>query len=211
MGNQTSRDAISNFSIDTLVLDSILNELPCENVAFSVERIKGLKIDDLQIYSDKIFEKGITHHYCSEKYAELASKLCQGIAPTQVVGASEADWSLIDFINRKAQYYFEVLKELNEDGMPLTNDRSYGISKFIGNLYNYDLISSEKIFLWISQNGYPNFKQVQTTILLTIKDKVLRISEDQDQVCNDPFIWELVDCLNRERIIRPKCIPPLQR
>lgn len=211
MGNQTSRDAISNFSIDSLVLDSILNDLPRENVNFSVERIKGLKIDDLNIYSDKIFEKGITHHYCSEKYAELASKLCEGIHPAQFVGGNEADWSLSDFFNRRAQFYFEVLKNFNEDGMPLTEDRSYGISKLIGNLYNYQILTSEKIFLWISQNTYPNFKQVRTTILLTIKNKVLKLSEDQNQVCSDPFIWELVDWLNKEQIIRPKFIPPIQR
>lgn len=209
MGNQTSRDAISNFSIDTLVLDSILNELPGDNVNLSVERIRSLKIDDLKIFSDKIFEKGITHHYCSEKYAELASKLCERIPPMQF--AHEADWTLNDFINRKAQYYFEVLKELNEDGMPLTNDRAYGISKLIGNLYNFELIASEKIFLWISQDAYPNYKQVQATILITIKDKVVRLSEDQNQVCSDPFIWELVDFLNKERIIKQKSIPPIQR
>lgn len=107
---------------------------------------------------------------------------------------------------RKAHYYFEVLHNCIENGRPLTNDRLYGISVFIGNLYNCDLIPSERIYLWILNDAYPLATEVRHHILFTIKGKVLKVTENQNEVCGDPFVWELLDWLSKEGIIRTKTV-----
>lgn len=208
MGNQQTSSTISSFSFDTLILDSVLNEVPTDGLSLSVQKVKNIKFNDFGVLADKIFEKGITNHYCSSKYAELALKLCEEIPPDGFVttGGASVDWNLQDYLNRKAHYYFEVLHSCIENGRPLTNDRLYGISVFIGNLYNFDLISSERIYLWILNDAYPLATEVRKHILFTIKEKVLQTTENQDEVCSDPFVWELVDWLGKEGIIKPKLV-----
>lgn len=205
MGNQATRDGITNFSLDTLILDSILSELPNESVNHAAERIKTLKINDLKIFADKIFDKAIVNHFCSRKYAELARKLCDSIPPDQYMTSAgvEVNWNLNDFINRKAHNYFEVLMAFNEDGIPLTHDRSYGISVFIGNLYNVDLITHERIFLWASHEGYPCEKEVRRAVLTTIKDKVLAATGSPNEAENEIYIWELIDLIEKTGVIQP--------
>lgn len=205
MGNQpsTNTSGISNFSFDALILDSILNDVPIDNVNLSVQKIKNIKINDSSLVADKIFERGISNHYCSDKYAQLAKKLCEEIPQNE----EAAEWNLEDYINRKAHCYFEVLHECIENGRPINNDRIYGISVFIGNLYNFELLSSERIFLWILNDAYPLAHDVRKHILMTIKNKVLKVTDDQNEVCSDPFVWELFDSLSKEGIIRTKLIP----
>lgn len=208
MGNQPSTSTISNFSFDALILESVLNEVPADNVNLSVQKIKNLKINELAVIADKIFEKGISNHYCSEKYALLAKKLCEEIPPDGFVSTSGSaiDWNLQDYINRKAHFYFDVLHNSAENERPITNDRLYGISIFIGNLYNYDLLTSERIYLWILNDAYPLAHDVRKHILFTIKNKVLKVTEDQNEVCDDPFVWELYDALGKEGIVRTKIV-----
>jgi hypothetical protein len=206
MGNQPSTNTISNFSFDALILESILNEVPVDNVTLSVQKIKNVKINELSLIADKIFEKGIANHYCSEKYALLAKKLCDEVPPDGLVSNEAIDWNLQDYINRKAHYYFEVLHTAMENERPLTNDRIYGISVFLGNLYNYDLLTSERIYLWILNDAYSMANEVKQHILFTIKAKVLKLTEDQNEVCSDPFVWELLDSLSKEGVIRTKIV-----
>lgn len=205
MGNQSSHETISHFSPDSLILDAVLNELFHGNVDNAVQRIRNLKIDNLQVYVDKIFDKAIKYHGVSAKYAELASKLCVVIPSS--TGGHQVNWNLHDFICRKAQCYFVVLRNCNEDGLRLTNDRIFGIAKFIGNLYNYNLITSERILLWISHDSNPSFREVRKTILITIKDKVVNLSNNPVNVCDIPFICELMEFLFKEKILLPKIIP----
>lgn len=102
MGNQPSANTISNFSFDALILDSVLSEVPADNVNLSLQKIKNIKIGEIQLIADKLFEKGIANHYCSEKYALLAKKLCEEVPPDGFVtsGGAAIDWNLHDYINR---------------------------------------------------------------------------------------------------------------
>lgn len=208
MGNQPSTHTISNFSFDALILESVLDQVPTDNVNLSVQKIKNIKINELALIADKIFEKGINNHFCSEKYALLAKKLCEEIPPDGYIAATGApiDWNLQNYISRKAHSYFEVLHTSIENGRVLTNDRSYGIAVFIANLYNYDLLTSEQIYLWILNDVFPMALDVRQHILFTIKSKVLKMTEDQNQVCSDPYVWELLDSLIKEGIIKAKIV-----
>jgi hypothetical protein len=193
MGNQGTK------SMGTIQLQIILDQVPHTSTYVIIEELKKIKISenfDLECLAGELFEHALTMSSASRKYSEIARKLCILMPPDRHVGqnSSNIQWTLHDFINRKAQEYFVRLKDI-----PLASHK-YEIAVFLGNLYCEDLISDENMALWIGSmhNGLEN-QTYKRWLLITIKPKVVQ----KEEVFNgsDPFVWQLYLQLCNENLI----------
>lgn len=164
-----TKNVVQGITPNTLFLDATLVQVERDDINVTVEKIKGLKIDNLELLTEKIFVYGTRKTMFSEKYAKLAKRLCFELPAS----SNFTYWSLKEYINRRAYTEYEYLLNYHINGIPLTSAKAEGMVKFIAYLYIYDIISAERLLLWLKSLNYnPQHQQIRRTILITIKNKI---------------------------------------